>query len=288
MGSIAFALSSALFYGVADFLGGLGSRRAAALPVAALSQVAGWATLVLIVLLLPSPGPTPTSLMWGIAGGVSSAAFLSLFYYLLSVGRMGIVAPVSAVWAVIVPVAAGILFGERPGPPVMAGIVLAMGATVMMSGGDSGKVTASSPPIGRLVLLSVLAGILGGLYFISLERAGDDAGYWPLFLARLTSSVITVAALWLTRLRSTGAERRPISRAVLWPALGSGVLDSTGSTFYVIAVREQLLSVVATLVSLYTGFTVLLAWIVLREKLRPRHLIGLVLAGGAIALIVSS
>lgn len=289
MSPIAFALSAAFFYGIADFLGGLGSRRAAALPVAAISQAAGWLTLLVAVLLIPSALPGTKGLIWGVAGGISSAAFLTLFYYLLSVGRMGIVAPVAAVWAVIVPVAAGMLFGERPGSTVMAGIIVAMAATVMMSGGDSGSpVNASSPPTGKLAGLAVVAGILGGLYFVSLERAGDDGGFWPLFIARLTSTIITVIALWLTRRRSLPGENRPITRAVVWPAFSSGVLDSTGSTFYVLAVRQELLSVAATLVSLYTGVTVVLAWIILREKLRTRHLVGMALAGLAIVLIVSA
>lgn len=286
MSSIAIALSAALFYGVADFLGGLGSRRAAALPVAALSQAAGWATLIVVVVLLPSPRPTLESLAWGVAGGIASAGFLTLFYYLLSVGQMGIVAPVSAVWAVIVPVVAGMLFGERPGLMVMAGIVLAMGSTVMMSGGDAGKpVAKSSPRTGRLVGLALLAGVLGGFYFVFLERAGDDAGFWPLFVARLTSTGVTVAALWLSRRSALPGENPPLSPGSIWPALASGVLDSTGSTLYVIAVRQELLSVAATLVSLYTGVTVVLAWVLLRERVRFRHVLGMVLAGLAIVLI---
>ena len=212
------ALLAALSYGIADFLGGLGSRRAAALPVASLSQGAGAVVLLLLVPLLHSATPTLESLAWGAAAGFAGAAFLGLFYYLLAVGRMGIVAPVSAVWAVMVPVGAGILFGERPGIAALAGVVLAIGSTVMMSGGEStGRATKG------LVGLSVLAGMLGGLWFVFLERAGAASGLWPLLSAKITSTLLTVAALWLLRRRiSPGL---PLSRAALWPGLASGVLE---------------------------------------------------------------
>lgn len=284
MPSALTAVLSAIAYGVADFLGGLGSRRAAALSVTALSQAAGAIALGLVVPLLSGGGPASRALFWGTLAGVAGATFLMLFYYLLANGRMGIVAPVSAVWAVIVPVVAGLLIGERPGAIVGVGILLAIGATLLMSGGDSGG--ESRMPTAKMVWLSVLAGVGGGFYFILVQRAGPESGLWPVLAARVASTVVTSAVLVISRRRQPAA--RPLTPPAVWPALVSGVLDVAGSALYVLALRNQLMSITVTLVSLYPAVTVFLAWLVLHERFRLRHAFGMGLAGAAIAMIASS
>jgi drug/metabolite transporter (DMT)-like permease len=284
MPSALTAILSAIAYGVADFLGGLGSRRATALPVTALSQVMGALTLALVVPLLSNAPPETRGLVWGALAGVAGATFLMLFYYLLANGRMGIVAPVSAVWAIIVPVAAGLLIGERPGAIVAVGILLAIIATVMMSGGDTGARSAMSTS--RMVWLSVLAGAGGGCYFILIQRAGPASGLWPVLAARITSTVVTAGVLLASR--SRGVNARPLTASSTWPALVSGVLDVGGSALYVIALRHELMTVTVTLVSLYPAITVFLAWLVLHERFRLRHALGMGLAGMAIILIAAS
>lgn len=284
MPSALTAILSAIAYGVADFLGGLGSRRAAALAVTALSQATGAIALALVVPLLADTPPESAALVWGMLAGVAGATFLMLFYYLLANGRMGIVAPVSAVWAIIVPVAAGLLLGERPGPIVGVGILVAIAATLLMSGGDSGD--RSRMPMATMVWLSVLAGAGGGFYFILIQRAGPASGLWPVLAARVTSTLVTTAVLLAVRSRRPPARR--LTLPAVWPALVSGVLDVSGSALYVLALRNELMSITVTLVSLYPAITVLLAWLVLHERFRLRHALGMGLAGAAIAMIAGS
>jgi drug/metabolite transporter (DMT)-like permease len=128
--------------------------------------------------------------------------------------------------------------------------------------------------------------MVGGLYFVFVERAGDVHGLWALLSARITSTLLTGIALVFLWRRLRFAQSRPLAPA-LWPALSSGGLDALGSLLYVFAIRRELLSVTATLVSLYTGVTVLLAWIVLGERFRARHAAGMAFAALAIVLIVA-
>src|SRR5918995_5447180 len=127
------ALGSALFYGAADFTGGLTSRRAGAIPVVVLSQFSGMVLLGLLLPLLPDASPSRNDLIWGAVAGLTGGIGVALLYRALAVGTMALVAPTTAVCAVAIPVFAAIALGERPSARVVAGIGLALVAIVLVS-----------------------------------------------------------------------------------------------------------------------------------------------------------
>jgi drug/metabolite transporter (DMT)-like permease len=271
------ALASAVVYGMADFAGGMASRRAAAAAVVALSQGAG---LVAVLLLLPWLGgdPEPADLGWGAAAGVAGAAGLLLFYRSLAAGVMSVVAPVTAVSAAALPVLGGLLLGERIGPLAAAGIALALAAVVLVAAED-GLASLRNARLGT-VAPALAAGAGFGLFFVVLDRTGDDSGLTPLAAARVVS-VLLVGGLAL----ATGRSLR-VSRRVLPVVLLAGVGDMTANALFLVATQVGgQLAITGVLASLYPASTVLLAQVVLRERLAGAQQAGLAVAAAAVVLI---
>lgn len=300
------ALGAAATWGVADFLGGLTSRRADEFAVATLSQAAG---LVVLAALLPlgSAGASAPALWWGALAGLGGAGGLVAYFRALAIGPMGVTAPVAALSGAAVPVIAGFALGERPGAVALLGVVVGLAATVLASrpaeqavvhAGDhppspstpaGTSATAENPDAGdvgdagatslrRGVLTALVAGLLFGLFFIALDRAPTDAGLWPLLGAR--ASGLSMLALLLVRRRPAP----PPTRAT-WVALGSGLLDMAANALFLLAVQRGLLILVSVLTSLYPVGVVLLARVVLGERLARWQQLGVVLALVAVVLI---
>jgi len=279
------ALASAALYGAADFLGGLASRRASTIAIVVVSQLAGMALLAAFLPFLPAAAPAGRDLAWGVAAGLSGGTGVALLYRALAIGTMAVVAPTTAVCAVVIPVAAGLLLGERPAFLTGVGIVLAIVAIVLVSGQQTadGRVTPAgggrSLPPG--IALALASGVAIGFFFLSLARTSPAAGLWPLLVARVVS-VALFGAFGL-------AARRGFSmpRAVLLTAVLGGVLDMLANALYLIAARQGPLSVVVTLSSLYPASTVVLARVVLHERLSFAQVVGIACAFVAVVLIVS-
>ena len=275
------ALASSLFYGAADFMGGLASRRTSTMAVVVVSQAAGLVVLLLAMPFLSGASPSRADLAWGALGGVGGGVGIAMLYHALSIASMSVVAPVTAVTAIAVPVVVGLAMGERPGWAALGGVALAAVAIALIS-----REPAPDRPVllgtsGKGVLLALGAGLAIGLFYVALERTGDAAGLWPLVAARVTSVGLTASAAAATR-----RNLRP-TRSALPLILLCGAVDMTANVLYLLAVRQGMLSVIATLSSLYPGATVLLAWIVLRERLFWFQVAGLACAAVAIALITA-
>jgi drug/metabolite transporter (DMT)-like permease len=265
---IVLGLGAALSYGAADFVGGLVSRRAAVLSVVFVSQLTGFALLLAVLPLLEGGRPTATALWWGAGAGIGGGVGISALYHGLATGRMSVVAPTTAVVAAAVPVVFGLASGERPGPIALAGVAVALLAIALVSFSTRGadpRVTHARAGIGH----AVLAGAGFGAFFIGLERAGQGSGLWPLVGARLSS--LALVALLIAVTRSARRPGRGTGRAIV----AAGALDVAANVLYVMAARRGLLTLVAVLTSLYPASTVLLARIVLGERLTRLRLVGL-------------
>jgi len=203
---------------------------------------------------------------------------LALLYRGLAVGVMSVVAPVTAVSAVIIPVFVGLALGERPAGLAVVGVVLAVVAIVLIS--RSGVVEEGKSATTGLAT-AVASGIAIGIFLVCLERTGPAAGLWPLVPARVVSVSFFVLAGLIAR-------QKLLPRRESWSiVVGGGTLDMVANILYLLAVRQGPLSIVATLTSLYPATTILLARIVLRERLRLVQQAGGACAGLAIVLIVS-
>ena len=278
------ALGSALLYGAGDFTGGLATRRAATLPVIVLSQLSGLVLLVLLLPFLPPASPSRTDLLWGAAAGLTGGAGVALLYHGLAMGRMAVVAPTTAVCAVAVPVLVSVALGERPAPLAALGIVLGIGAIVLVSQQTLSEPAAGAPRAGRLppgVGIALVSGVAIGLFFLSLAQTRTEAGMYPILASRATS----VTLFGLAAVAGRRSLRLP---GVFLLTLVCGILDMAANALYLIAARAGPLSVVVTLSSLYPASTVILARVVLGERLNARQIAGVGCALAAIVLIVGA
>jgi len=269
-------------YGAADFIGGLSARRADTMVVVVVSQGVGLALLAVLLPILPAAAPLQGDWMWGGIAGVAGGVGVALLYRALAVGRMGVVAPITAVCAVAVPVAIAIVLGERPGLQASAGMAIAVVAIVLVSQHQAEDAAASTAPRRAGIGLALASGVAIGLFFLALARTNAASGLWPLFAARLVS-VALFAALALFYRRSL---RMP--RPVMLTAISCGVLDMLANLLYLLAAREGPLTLVVTLASLYPASTVLLARVILHERLTGRQWIGVASALLAIVVLVSA
>ena len=273
---VVLALSSALVYGAADFCGGLATRRAPALAVVALSQLAG---LVALLLLLPLLGgaPTPGDVAWGAVAGLAGGVGLAVFYRALADGVMSVVAPVTAVCAAAVPVLAGLAFRERLSPPAVLGIVLALVAIALVAAEGTRPSLRAARQAG--VGAALVAGAAFGLFFVLLDQPSDGSGLWPLVPARAASLLFVLALAGATR------SRPRLAAGALPLVVLTGALDMAANALFLLATREGLLAVAGVLTSLYPVSTVLLAQLVLHERLHRSQAFGLLTALAAVALI---
>ena len=279
------AIGSAVLYGAADFTGGLTTRRASTIPVVLLSQAAGLIMLALIMPVLPHASPTRADVLWGAAAGLTGGVGVALLYHALATGTMAVVAPTTAVCAVAIPVLVSVLLGERPMPLAVAGIALGMVSIVLVSQQQGGTAGAAEPGLPRSrqsgVGTALASGIAIGLFLLSFAQAGPGAGMWPLLVARTVSTTL-FAVMAIAGGRSL---RMPAQVTAL--VIFAGVMDMLANALYLLATRQGPLSIVVTLSSLYPASTVLLARIVLGERLRPWQVTGVGCALAAVVLIVS-
>ena len=279
---IVFALAAAVLYGSADFLGGAASRRSRALSVAVLSVPAG--AVVMLLAAVVAGGPLPTAgLGWAVAAGAFGGIGLMAFYTGLAVGPMSVVAPVSALVSTVLPVGVAVASGEHLGMRVYAGVAVCLLAIVLVSlerGSWPSRRGASSAQDRSLrhhaalrgVGYGVVCGALFGIFFVFLRNAGASGVFWPVGIARLANCAVVLIAAVLARARPVGREA---GGKVLAAAIFSGVLDASANLFYVLATRAGLFGVAIVLTSLYPGITVLLARVVLRERMHAVQRAGL-------------
>ena len=274
---VAFGMLASLGWGLADFGGGLTSRSAPVVGVLFISQAT---SLVLAVPLLFAAGEStvrPMDIVLAALGGICTSTGLGLLYYALSVGRMGVVMPVAAVITAVLPVAWG--FVTEGVPPILAilGIVCAAGSVVLVSR-SSGDVDGR--PSG--FWLGVLTGLVFGVFPIVTNGISDDLLVAPVVIVRV-ASVLSIATLLLVRRPAWRVPRR------LLPALVAiGVVDLVATAAYLASIAVGPLAVAATLTSLSNVVTVVLAALVLRERISPIQAVGIAAAGLAVVLIAAS
>jgi drug/metabolite transporter (DMT)-like permease len=283
-GAYFLAIGSAAIYGAADFFGGLATRRASTLAVVLLSQATGLVLLALLLPMLPAASPSRTDILWGLAIGVSGGVGVSLLYRALAIGSMAVVAPITAVCAVAIPVAVSVVLGERPAPLAVAGIALGIASIVLVSRqtaapspDDAGARRGFGPGVGT----ALASGIAVGLFFLFTAQTSPAAGMWPLLVARM----VTVTLFGIIVVTRRVPVRMP--GPVLALAIVAGAVDMFANALYLLAARLGPLSVVVTLSSLYPASTVLLARVVLGERLNAWQIVGVGAALTAIVLIVN-
>lgn len=273
LATVLFGLAASLFWGSGDFNGGLASRRSSATSVVIAAYAVGFVLLIALALLWKEPFPSQIDLFWGGLAGLAGAIGLISFYSALSIGRMGIAAPVSAILTASLPVLFSVFTQGLPTLLQLVGFILAIIAIGLISRPERAK----GRPEG--LGLALLAGCGFGCFFILISRVNPTATFWPLAMARFTSVLFL---LIMVRLR-----RQPImpKMAVAPYILLAGVLDAIGNAFFVLATHAGRLDIAAVLSSLYPAATVILAALVLRERVNRIQAIGILIALIAVPLI---
>jgi drug/metabolite transporter (DMT)-like permease len=276
--AVLLATVAALAYGLSDFVGGLVSRRTSAWSVAFLAQVASTVSTAGVAL-FRSGSPTGSDFAWAALAGVGGGLGTGFLYRGLATGRMGVVAPVSAVGAAVVPVAVGAANGERPSELVWLGVLAALPGIWLVSSAPPGEAPTGSFAEG--LVDGVLAGLGFGLLFAAIGQVPAAAGMWPLALGQGVSILAAVALAVVLR-----ADWIPRERAAMWGLL-AGPLGAAAAVFFLLATQHGYLTVSGVIASLYPAATVVLAATALRERIHLLQGFGLALCGTAIALVAA-
>lgn len=272
------ALASALIIGGSDFGGGLATRHDSTFRVTAVAQICGGITAVGLAVLVGAEEIVRADVVAGVVAGLSGTFSFVCFYRALSMGVMSVVAPTTAVVSATIPALVGIGRGEDLSAVTGIGLVAAVAAIVLVTR-DAGDHPAGRTP--RVALgLAVTAGVGFSLFFIALAESHDEAGMWPLVVARVVSVPIVGVLAW----RATGRvwPAVPLARRL---AVATGVTEMIANALLLVALRRGELAVASVFGSLYPVSTVMLAWVFLRERISSIQVVGVGLAVGALALV---
>ncbi|HSA99031.1 MAG TPA: DMT family transporter [Anaerolineales bacterium] len=278
--SILYGILSAATWGAADFIGGLASKRTSPYRVLFLAEIAGLIPFTALALLTRESIPPIADMLLGAGSSLLGLGGLLLLYRALADGQMTIAAPVSALFAALVPVIFGFFALGAPASATLIGFGFAFLAVWFISQTNATNWRSPLPVLRSFadLRLPLLSGIFFGLYFIILDQATRNSFFWPLVAARFAGIVAFGLYALLTRQPALPP------RNVWGLCLINGMIDIGGNAFFVLAAHTGRIDVAAVLGALYPASTVLLAWIFLKERLTWLQAFGVLLAFVAIVL----
>ena len=269
-----FSLLAAFTWGAADFGGGVATKRASVYSVVILMQGIGLLFLPLLAIFFSEELVLGNGLIWGLVAGVAGSLGLIALYTALSQGKMGVVAPISAIVTVALPVVYSSFNEGLPDHYKIIGFVVAMLSMWLIGATDQ-----SNEAQKRDVILAFIAGFGFGMFFISVDMFSETAVYWPLSVAKLSAVVVILAfALFKKKAEIPSMDVMPV-------IIIAGIFDAGGNLFFALASQAGRLDIATVLASLYPGSTVLLAWLFLKEKLSKNQWLGVAFALMSIVLI---
>ena len=280
MVAVLLALAAAAGYGGSDFAAGLAARKASVVRVTVLVEVTSTVLLICVIPFVSSQAPSLASALWGAGAGASGVAGALALYLGFRYAAFSVASSISAVGTATFSVLAGLALGERPGSLSLIGICLALPAIV----GVSASTSQAAPGQHRHaagVGLGLAAGAGFGLFFIGLDRAGSGTDLWPIVISQVTATVTVACVAAATRdLGLLPAGTRRLS-------LLTGVIGATGTSMFFLATHHGLLAITAVITSLYPAVTILLARVLLGERLTPLRIAGLCFAASSVGLIAA-
>jgi drug/metabolite transporter (DMT)-like permease len=242
------------------------------------------ATVLLGVTAATAGGPVHSgALLWGSLYGISQAIGVYWFYAAVSAGPISVVSPLAAILNAAVPVAVGVALGERPGETASVGVVLAMLAVILVSRESPADEDVRTHRFtSKVAWLTVGSGVAFGLDFVLLHQAPAECRLWPLFFARVAATVLVFAVAGMSN------NLQLPSRTPLRLAVAAALLDTCANITMLLAIQKWMLSLASILISLYPATTVILAIIVLRERLTRWQALGMVLAAVSVSMIAAT
>ncbi len=273
---VLFALATAICYGASDFAAGLGSRRLSSGPVTFAVQFFGLVAAAIAVLIFPSHAPTHSALLWGALSGVGSALGTLTLYRGLAIGRMSVVATLSAVVSAVLPVIAGVALGDHVSIAADIGIAVAISAIALVSWQPNPD-ASQSPRAGMLE--GILAGVGFSALFIALDQAGTRSGAWPLLPGQVVSLMLVLPFARGAHIKRT--DWQPAAPLIIL----AGLLSGSANLLFLNATGHGQLAIVAVVAALYPAITILLARVFLAERWSRLQAFGLVASAAAIVLV---
>lgn len=267
------SLATAAAWGAADFSGGFASKRAEVFRVVAVAHACGLVMMLALAWFSGEPMPPASTLWWGAAAGVTGAFGVAALYKGLAIGRMGVIAPVASVLTAVIPVIIGMATEGLPDRLQLAGFALAL-VSIWLIARPDGELDSH-----RGLGLAILAGVSFGLFLACAKQAGHHGVFWPMTAARVAST-----ALMLIIVTFSPRDPRPLLPNLI-PILIAGVLDSGANALFVAATQHGRLDVAAVLSSLYPASTVVLARVLLKERISGMQSVGIAAALLSVALI---
>jgi drug/metabolite transporter (DMT)-like permease len=272
--SILYGLISSASWGTADFIGGLASKKTSSIRVLYLAEIAGFIPFLILAIVTREPIPSTSDFLLGALASMVGLGGLIFLYRALAEGQMTIAAPVSALFAALIPVIFGSITLGLPSFATIIGFGLAFLAVWLISQTDSTNWRFSISDL-RLPLIS---GLFFGFYFILIHKATLNAFFWPLTSARFAGFLALGLFALITR-QPAMPPRETWTLCIL-----NGLIDIAGNAFYILSAHTGRIDVAAVLGALYPASTVLLAWIFLKEKISVVQGLGIALAFVAIVL----
>jgi len=272
---VLWGVATGAAWGVADFAGGLASRRAAPIAVTAGSQVIGLIALLAGLVVLGPAAPAPETLALGALAGVGGGLGLAFLYQALSTGAMGLVSALSGAGAAVIPLLVTVVLGAELALVAVVGVGCVVAAAVAAT--DISRDAASRSAL----LLSLGAAVGFSTWYLIIDRAAEQNGLWALVASRAAAVAVTVAIVTFTRARSGLPALRPVFPLIV----AAGVLDVAANVFFVLARGDISVALAAPLSGLYPLATMILARVVLGERLPRLGLLSVMLAVAGIVLI---
>jgi drug/metabolite transporter (DMT)-like permease len=283
--AVFIGVTAALIFGSADFAGGMAAKRISAVRVTAIGGLSGLIILLLALPLFPSVWSAKAMIL-GSVTGITGALAVVLLYACLAIGPMSILSPLTAVISAVVPVLAGVVRGERLTALGYVAIVVAFVAVILV--GFVPEKGALRPAL-RALAMAVGAGTLIGVFLILIDLTPEDSGLVPLVVSRAVNAVVMFSAIGVGAhgVRRPGAAPRVIGgwKPGVVLAITAGVIDAIANALLLLGLRLGELTIQSVLTALYPAGTIILAAILLRERIAPVQVIGLLLALTAAAML---
>jgi drug/metabolite transporter (DMT)-like permease len=283
--SVALGLVAAATWGGSDFAGGLGARRSPALLLTASGHLVTLLILLAVCLFGAPPVPHPAEFLQGAIGGLEGSLALVLFYRALSMGAMGLTAALTGLLTALVPVLYGLWSEGIPAPLAIGGLILGCVAIWLIAHAPGHNIPSQA------LLLGAISGAGFGLQLILFKLAARDGVLWALTSARI-GGVLGMSAILLfawprenSEGTSNGSQPKRLLTGFWRLGILAGVLDTLGNLGYTLAAHTGRLDLAATVSSLYPGFTILLAALILRERPKPRQILGMAVALASVVLL---
>lgn len=283
--TVILGLTTSLVYGFADFFGAIASRKLSSVLVTAVAGIVGFFFLLTMIPFFGANFSQP-AVIAGIAAGVASAIGITALYASLAIGPISIISPLGAVLGALVPMTFGFFIGDRFGPVAWLALSLILVAVVLVGFIPGADVRL---PSAKGLALAFVAGAGIGTILIVLKFSPSDSGLASVLVMRLVSAGllnILLLATWMRlRLRNGSSPKNVIAGKFWWAVIAAGIFDSSANIFFTLALRSGSLSVVSVLTALYPLGTIILARLILKERIARIQMFGVLLALSGSAIL---